>query len=127
MNTTLFLAQIYGPILLCMGLGIFISKNYYRKIYRDLEKDVLAVFLFGMIGMAIGIVQIRFHNVWNTIPQILISIIGWGFLLKGILFTVWPRQVDKAGDYWASKHLIPLSGTLLLLIGAYLSWFAYFV
>ncbi len=125
MNITLLLAQIYGPILLSIGLGIFISHSFYKKIYRDLEKDALAVLTFGMVAMAVGIIHLSIHNSWGSLPEVLVSIIGWGFLAKGFLFIVYPRVVDKAGDYWANKKLIPIAGTVTLIIGGYLSWIAY--
>lgn len=125
MDTTLFLAQIWGPIIFAVGLGIFVSRKYYIRIYRELEKDALAVLIFGMIGMAAGIVQVNAHNVWDTLPQILISLLGWGLLIKGTVFAVVPRIVDRGGDWAADSKLIPAVGALMLLLGAYLSWFAY--
>ena len=46
METTLFLAKLWGPAILAVGIGVFVSRNYYIKIYLDLEKDALAVLLF---------------------------------------------------------------------------------
>lgn len=126
MNTTLFLAQIHGPIILCIGLGIFLSRNYYRRIYKELEKDILAVLTFGMISMAVGIVQIQFHNSWSTLSEFVISFIGWGFLVKGAMFIVFPKSVDKAGDYWVDRKIIPIAGYITLIVGIYLTWIGYF-
>lgn len=125
MESTTFLAQIWGPTILAVGVGVFASRRYYVKIYRDLEKDTLTVLLFGMVGMAMGIAQILSHNVWDTLPQIVVSVLGWGLLIKGALFVVMPSFVDSAGNFWADKKLIPLAGTLSLIVGAYLTWFAY--
>jgi len=66
MDITTFLAQIWGPIILAVGLGVFISRNYYMRIYRDLEKETLAVLVFGMVAMAAGIAQVSVHNIWNN-------------------------------------------------------------
>ncbi|HEY1037124.1 MAG TPA: hypothetical protein VGE62_00915 [Candidatus Paceibacterota bacterium] len=126
MDITLFLAQIYGPVLLAVGAGVFVSTRYYVKIYRDLDKDALAVLVFGMFGMAIGIVQVSFHNVWDTFLQGLISFIGWGFIAKGALFLIAPGIVDRMGDEWANRKLVPLAGFFMVLIGAYLTWAGYF-
>lgn len=126
MITTLLFAQIYGPILLAVGLGIFLSRNYYRRIYKELEKDALAVLMFGIAMMAIAIVQVQIHNVWSTLPEIIISVIGWGMLIKGITFVTLPGAADKASKYWVDHRLIPIAGFATLIIGAYLSWFAYF-
>jgi hypothetical protein len=125
MDITVFLAQLWGPVIFAIGVGIFVSRSYYIKIYRDLEKDTLAVLVFGMTAMAIGLAQVAVHNVWNTLPQIIISFLGWGVLLKGALFIIVPGFVDKMGDKWINLKLIPLAGGLTLLIGAYLTWVAY--
>lgn len=127
MDTTIFLAKLWGPVLLAVGIGVFVSRSYYIKIYRDLEKDVLAVLLFGMVAMISGVAHILFHNVWNTFQEGLISFLGWGLFVKGALFIIAPNFVDYAGNFWANKNLIPLAGILTLIAGAYLSWIGYFV
>lgn len=126
MDITTFLAQLWGPTILGIGLGVFISHSYYLGIYRDLEKNSLAALVFGTAAMIAGIAQIHFHNVWDTLPQIVVSFLGWGLLVKGALFLVAPGFIDRAGDGWANLKLVPLAGGLMLLVGGYLTWFAYF-
>ena len=126
MDITTFLAQIWGPIILAVGLGVFISRNYYMRIYRDLEKETLAVLVFGMVAMAAGIAQVSVHNIWNNLPQVIISIFGWALLLKGTLFIVAPKLVDRSGDWAADSKLVPVVGGFMFLVGAYLSWIGYF-
>ncbi len=126
METTIFLTKLWGPAILAVGIGVFVSRSYYIKIYRDLEKDALAVLLFGMVAMTAGIAHILFHNVWNTFPQGIISFLGWALFFKGTLFVVAPNFVDKAGNFCVSKHLIPIAGLLTLIGGGYLTWIAYF-
>ncbi len=127
METTLFLASIWGPVLFAVGLGIFVSRSYYTKIYRDLEKDVLAVLIFGMTYLAAGIVQVSVHNEWGSLSQIIISLLGWGLLIKGATFIIIPRLADQGGDWFANQKLFSVVGTVLLVVGAYLSWISYFV
>lgn len=125
MNATMFLAHLWGPVLLAIGLGVFVSRSYYVRVYRNLQKEALAVLLFGMIAIVWGILQVGAHNLWGTPAEVIISIIGWGMLAKGLLFAVAPGVVDRAGDKTADSGLIPMAGVLMLVIGAYLSWFAY--
>jgi len=125
MDITIFLAQIWGPIILAVGIGVFTSRSYYLQIYRDLEKETLAVLCFGMFGMAIGIIQISVHNIWDTFAQGFVSFLGWALLLKATLFIVAPRFVDKSGEWAANLKLVPVSGGLMLLLGAYLTWLGY--
>jgi len=126
MDITVFLAKLWGPAILAVGFGVFISRNYYIKIYRDLEKDALAVLIFGMVAMTSGVAHILFHNVWNTFPQILVSFLGWSLFIKGAMFVIVPNFVDRAGNFWVSKHLISIAGLLTLIGGVYLIWIGYF-
>lgn len=111
--------------MLAVGLGIFTSRSHYLRVYRDLEKETLAVLIFGIAGTALGIMQIGAHNAWNTLPQILVSLLGWGLLLKGLVFIVAPRFVDRSGDKAAKSGVLPIAATALLIIGAYLVWVGY--
>lgn len=126
MESTIFLAQIRGPLLVAVGLGFFVSRSYYVAIYRDIQKAPFAVLFFGMFGMAAGIAQVLSHNIWETLPEILVMLLGWGLLLKGIVCVVAPRLADKAGDFTLGLKIVPGVGATALLLGAYLSWFAYF-
>ncbi len=127
MNTTTFLAQLWGPAILAVGLGIFVSRKYYVRIYRDLEKETLSVLLFGMVAITAGIAQIHFHNVWGSFTQIVISLLGWMLLLKGLAFAVVPGFVDRGGDYQVKSKLITVGGGLMLILGIYLSWVGFFI
>ncbi len=127
MENTQFLSQIWGPTVLAVGLGIFASRKYYIRVYRELEKETLAVLIFGMFGIAAGIAQIMYHNSWGSLPEILISIFGWGLLIKGLMFAIFPDVVDKAGDFQVTKNLIPYAGGFMIIVGLYLTWFGFFM
>ena len=126
MDLTMLLAQIWGPILAAVGLGFFFSKKYYITIYRDLERESFAVLFFGMFAMAVGIMHIFAHNLWGNFPQILVSILGWGLLIKGVICVTFPGLADRGGDWALSAKIVPPAGGLVLILGAYLSWLGYF-
>ncbi|MCC7500274.1 hypothetical protein IT396_00500 [Candidatus Nomurabacteria bacterium] len=127
MDLTTMLAQVWGPILVAVGLGFFFSTKYYVKIYRDLEKESFAVLFFGMFAMAIGIVHVLAHNIWGTSSQILVSFLGWGVLLKGIICVTFPALADRGGDWALSARVVPAAGGVALLLGAYLTYIGYLV
>jgi len=126
MNITLFLAELWGPILLAVGAGLFLSRGYYRRVYRGIETEPLATLAFGIVAMVVGISQIMIHNVWHGAPEIIVTLLGWGTLLKGIAVIVMPESAGKAARQWQSAKLIQLSAGLVLVIGLYLTWYAYF-
>ncbi len=125
MDITLFIAQIWGPILLALGVGFFTSRSYYLKMYHNLEQHAFAVFMFAILAIAVGIIQVQAHNVWGSFTQVVISVLGWGTLVKGIIFAVAPRFVDQTAAWEADKKLIPSVGVLMILLGAFLTWAGY--
>lgn len=127
MELTTLLAQIWGPILVAVGLGFFFSTEYYVRVYRDLEKESFAVLFFGMFAMAGGIAHILAHNIWGDLPQIIVSLLGWGVLIKGVICVTFPKLADRGGDWALNAKVVPAAGGFALLLGAYLSWVGYFV
>lgn len=126
MTITTLLAAIWGPILLAVGLGFFVSTKYYLSIYRDMEKQIFAVFFFGLFAMATGILHIFIHNVWGSVSEIVVSLLGWGLLVKGIICVAFPGLADRSGDWVLGIKLVPAAGALAFILGAYLSWIGYF-
>ncbi len=127
MNITSFFAQFWGPIILAIGLGFFTSKGYYIRLYKDLQKEPLATLTFGVLAMIIGIFQISIVNNWGSFNEVIISLLGWGTLVKGVAFLVVPNFADKVADWEVAKKLVPGAGVLAIIAGLYITWIGYFV
>lgn len=126
-SITIFLAQLWGPALLAMGVGIYVSRGYYTKIYRDIEKEPLALLLFGFVGMAAGIAHIQAHNVWGNLPEIVISFFGWALLAKALVFLIKPKLADEWGNKISGNNMIPTATAIAVILGGYLTWVGYFM
>ncbi len=126
-SITIFLAQLWGPAMLAVGVGIFVSKNYYIKIYRDIEKEPLALLLFGFVGVAAGIAHIQAHNVWESLPEIIISLFGWALLAKALIFLIKPSLADQWGNRVSSAKMVPAAMIGAIVLGGYLTWVGYFM
>ena len=126
MDITVFLAQLWGPVILAVGVGMFVSRGYYASIYRNLESSGLAGLTFGMFAMGLGIAQVLFHNIWDTFLAGFLSFLGWALLLKGAVYLIAPGFTDKAGNWVAAAKLVPFISILVLIAGVYLTWAGYF-
>lgn len=125
--TTLFLAALWGPTLLAIGIGFFTARSYYKRLYKDLDKQPLALLLLTLIAIPVGITHVIIHNSWGSLPEIIVSLLGWSLLIKGIVYSVFPRFVDKIGDYEADHGFLPYAGGLCIVLGAYLTFVAFFM
>ena len=120
------LAQIWGPILLALGVGVYLSPSYYVKVYRNLENETLAVMMAGIAALAVGIVQVMYHNVWATLPEIVLSLLGWATLLKGLMLLAYPKMANDFGDMVAEGNFFRIAAGVSIVLGGYLTYLAYF-
>ena len=122
---TIFIAQLAGPAMLAVGLGIYLSRNYYMKVYRHLESETLAVLMSGLIALTIGIAIVLNHNLWDSFLATFVTLVGWLSILKGLLLIIVPRMVDKIGDSMANTQWFSFVGAFYTVIGAYASYLVY--
>lgn len=84
-------------------------------------------FLNALLHFPLGAVIVSFHNVWTGLPLVL-TLVGWGLVLKSLLYFTFPDQglkrglslvsVEKRGRFVvAGLFSIALSGLF-----AYLAW-----
>jgi hypothetical protein len=126
MDITTFFAQFWGPIVLAIGLGMFISRSHYREVYSGLDRSAFASLTFGMLAMLLGIIHVNAHSLWGTFEEGVISLLGWALLLKGAVFVIIPGFAERAAKRFGSMKMVPAVGVVMLIAGAYLSYIGYF-
>ncbi|MBU1913320.1 MAG: hypothetical protein KKB22_07300, partial [Candidatus Omnitrophica bacterium] len=68
------------------------------------------------------------HNVWAANWTVMITIIGWAGLIKGIWIIVFPNTVYKFMQvYQKNKSLQIIHPIVALILGTILSFFGFFV
>jgi len=121
MELTMMLASYIGPILLVLGLGFLVSKDYYRKVYKRLDDETLAMYLITILMLVFGLFVVTNHNLWGSLEEVIVSVIGWGTLIKGIILGIAPRHFEKLGEKWVTAGLINAYGVIMVVVGAYLT------
>lgn len=122
--TTLFLAQIIGPVGLVAGLSLLMNKDMMMGMMKSLEKEPLATYVTGMITMVSCIALLLHHNLWGSLSEGIVSFVGWAGVIKGALLMVAPKPLfDLGKTVWKQAML---GGIVWVLAGGYLSYMAYF-
>ena len=94
-DMTLFLAQIFGPVLGLVGLGILVSRDVYFKAFKDFKNITFGTVLMNMAMIALGVVLVMKHFLWGSVPEVLISVVALAFLFKGVMLAVFPKYFDR--------------------------------
>jgi len=127
MSTSIFLARLIGVAYIIVGLGLMFNQKTYQKIMEDFGKNRILVLYGGMLSLIIGLLIVMVHNVWIMSWVVLITIFGWGGLIKGIWLICFPNTVDKFMEYYQkNESLLKIHAALALLIGLVLAGFGFF-
>jgi hypothetical protein len=128
MDISLFLAQVMGPLLLVIGLGVLMNKKHYQDVVREMVKDKDTNYFRGTIALVLGLLIVITHNVWVSDWPVVITLIGWLGIVKGAGLILFPKQI---GELAKNKALIEgalsVGAVVVLLIGAYLGYIGFIV
>ena len=74
-----------------IGLSHIFQPRAWAQFFIDIrEKGETGSFINAFIHFPVGVIIVAFHNVWQGIPMIL-TIIGYGWVLKGFIYFVFPK------------------------------------
>jgi hypothetical protein len=126
MQASIFLARLLGPLLLVPGAGLLINPRLFRTMAVDVVGNVTLVYLFGLIDLAAGLAIVLTHNVWVADWRVLITLIGWLMLIRGLVRVLLTDTVmGYAAKFIRNRRLYPISGIVLVLLGLVLCYFGY--
>jgi hypothetical protein len=126
METALFLARIIGIVYTALGIGLLLSGNYYREVMEKLLDNAAYMFLGGFIAVVVGFLIIEHHNIWANDWTVIITLIGWAALIKGVLILVIPRSFQVFKGMLRGKMLVYVITPAVLLFGLIFLYFGFF-
>lgn len=126
MDTSLFLAQLIGPVLLVTAAAVLINQDNMREMARDFLEHRGLIFLAGILTLVAGLAIVLTHNVWEWSWAVVITIFGWLGVIGGFFRIVFPDSVKSVGTAMLEKRgLFTAGGVVQGLIGAWLCYFGY--
>ncbi len=115
---SIFFARLWGSFFLIFGLLFIITRQLGKTI--EMTDDKAFVISTGYITLLMGLVTVILHNVWIYSWEVLITILGWSTLIKGIMKVGFPEQIHKQAQRFKKKQW--LSAILMILLGLFLLW-----
>jgi hypothetical protein len=105
-----------------VGLSHVAQPRAWAKFFIRLRhKGTVGILQLGLLQLPFALLVVSFHNVWHGLP-LLVTLIGWSQLLKGVLYLTVPRlglkmlghiSLEKAGRFvWAGLFSICLAALI---------------
>jgi len=127
METSVFIAKIFGLCYLTLGIGFLLNRKAFQQVMADFCKNAALLLYGGLFALVIGIVIILKHNVWASDWTVIVTVVGWIALIKGIWIILFPQRVSKFMQvYQENENLLKFQGIFVLIFGAVLTYFGFF-
>ncbi|MFH0763335.1 MAG: hypothetical protein V1925_05570 [Candidatus Omnitrophota bacterium] len=127
MGISVFIARLLGPYCIIVAIGILFNLKTYQRLVEDFCKNLALVYLGGVISLFFGLLLVLFHNIWAFNWVVIITIIGWLGILKGIWLIVFPNTVAAfTKAYQKNIVLLRVHLVIIFALGACLAFFGYF-
>lgn len=122
MDVSIFFARFLGSFFFIFGLLFIITRQLGKTI--EMTEDKAFVISTGYISLLMGLVTVILHNVWVADWRVVITILGWFTLIKGIMKIGFSEQIHKQAQRFKKKQI--LSTIFLILLGVWLLWMSFF-
>ncbi len=122
MELSIFVAKIIAIVYLSAGIGAVSKQSSFKKMIEGFEKSPVNTYMAGLLAVIVGMLLVEYHNIWVKDWTVLITIIGWAALLKGILFIAFPKIISYFKGLY---EYTVLWGVVLLAIGLLFGYFGF--
>jgi hypothetical protein len=95
MELSKLIAKIASVVYFAAALGAVFNRDHYQRVLDDLFKNAALTYFMGFTTVVLGFLIVNYHNIWVKDWTVLITLIGWAALIKGILLIVVPRFVQS--------------------------------
>ncbi|KPJ85688.1 hypothetical protein AMJ57_02335 [Parcubacteria bacterium SG8_24] len=120
--------QVFGIIYLAMGIGMAVRPRYAKDLFGDMFRSTSFMWLFGIVGTVIGFLILSSRDISVDGWSILVTVIGFIALVKGLIGLAFPQLFERLGRYFvSSKPILALAMWLILLGGAVMTYLGFFV
>jgi hypothetical protein len=130
MDTSGYIARLMGPVMLVIGIGMlagmFVEGESYSSLMKEFIGSRALIFITGVLALIAGVAIVNAHNLWVADWRVLVTVLGWLFIVRGVSNLVFPALVQTMGDRMVASHAGVIAGAaFMIVLGAILSIMGY--
>jgi uncharacterized membrane protein len=130
MKTSILIARLMGPVLLAIGIGVALGMGMEGDGYMAMMKEFVAskpmIWIVGVLALVAGLAIVNAHNVWEPDWRVIITILGWLAIIRGLASILFPTAVQTIGDRMLTSSTGMIIGAAITVaLGAVLTFMGY--
>lgn len=126
MEQSIFLAQIFGPMMIVIGISLMFNMNYFSEIVKEMRKSHMLIYIGGLMSMFLWLyILISIENQGYLFQFILLAF-GVLATIKWVLLLLFPKYMKKTTkDITFLFWYLPYIGVAYAILGWYLCYASY--
>ena len=120
--------QVFSLVYLAIGIGMLINPDFYKKLFADFCESAAMMYIGGVFTLVIGylILALRGCSVFCSSGfAVIIPIIGWLALIKGILILVRPQMMIALTKAVLKDSMLKIMVAWVLFLGLLFSFLGF--
>ena len=110
--------QIISIVYIAVGIGIFINPGFYKKLFEDFIENAAVLYLGGITALVVGYLILAFHNTWTMDMSVIITIVGWLALIKGVVILIQPKIIITLSKAILQKeNILKIEAIAVIILG----------
>jgi len=95
MELSILVARIAAITYLAVSLALFRGELKGEELVESFERSTGLRLITGIFALILGALLIQYHNFWVMNWTVLVTVIGWASVVKGVLYIAIPRGMFK--------------------------------
>ncbi|MBW8014735.1 MAG: hypothetical protein FVQ82_00990 [Planctomycetes bacterium] len=108
--------QIFSIVYLAIGIGILVNSDFYKKMFSEFMENSAILYMGGIMALVVGFLIVRFHNTWTWDFSVIITIIGWIALIKGVVILILPKHIISLTKTMINSAIFMKVETIIIII-----------
>jgi len=122
MELSVVVARILSLTYLAAGVGALRGQISFRKMLHEFEQSPGLTYLSGFIALIVGMILVTYHNRWVSDWPVLITVVGWLSLVKGVLLIAAPQFLTSFKGWYKNAQRW---GAAMVALGLLFGYFGF--
>ena len=124
-NTAMWLASIFGPFLIILGLWKLLYSSHLVKVMSGTKNSVTMLYYSSIFNLLVGFTVLSQYDAWGWNPFVLVTLLGWCMVVRGIMGMFVPQLLVQI--FMTNQQFIKIMGIIPLVWGLALAWVGFFM
>jgi drug/metabolite transporter (DMT)-like permease len=117
MDFSIIIAQVLGIFFAVAGIAMVINSKAVGSAIEESVAHKGVVFMGGLLALLIGAVIVVLNNVWTMGLPLLVTILGWLALIKGVFILLAPAAAASLYKKCSKSGLLVFCGVIVFVLG----------